>query len=209
MIDISQDIQAKLRHFKKMAEVFGASKVVKAIDHFKSSQHERKVCEFQGINHNYPDDYVVMTVKLNLQSQSTSIQDLTNCCNNLEKIASLPEGSYTLKGFKVNQGIEITLIASSDCYPHAYSRTKDNYIELRHLHIRYVQLSSCHSEKIFANHLSMDKVSLLQLEEIFSSFGDAGMYINIVLYHIAGKFGKFGKSSLIHQPKSHQISTYN
>jgi len=29
------------------------------------------------------------------------------------------------------------------------------------------------------------------------------------LYHIAGKFGKFGKSSVIHQTKTIQIFTYN
>jgi len=29
------------------------------------------------------------------------------------------------------------------------------------------------------------------------------------MYHIAGKFGEFGKSSLIYQTKTIQISTYN
>ena len=172
----------ELRHFTKLAEELGVPEVVEAINQFKSNQHKRKVCEFNellNVNHNYPDDCVLMTVKLNLQSQSTSIQDLINCCKKLEKIASLPEGSYTLKSFKVNQGIDIILIISSDCYPHAYSRTKDNYIDLRHLHIRHVEFGNFHSEKIFANDLAMIKTSLLQLEETSSSFGDTCTYVNV------------------------------
>jgi len=35
------------------------------------------------------------------------------------------------------------------------------------------------------------------------------IHIQIYIYHIEGKFGKFGKSSLIHQTKTIQISTYN
>ena len=160
----------ELRHISTMVKNCDIPKMAKSIKQFKNNQHKRKICELNKLflNISYPD-CTPMTVKLNLQSQITSIKDLTDCCTKLEKIAGLPDGSYTLQSFEVDKGIKITFIIASDYYSEAYIRTKDNYIELRPLHIRYIQFDSPHSEKIFANQLTMAKASSPMLEKASTS----------------------------------------
>ena len=164
----------ELRHISMMVKncvtTSDIPKMDRLIEEFKNSQHKRKICELNKLflDVTYPDCTPV-TVKLNLQSQITSIEDLTDCCTKLEKIAGLPDGSYTLQSFEVDKGIKITFIIASDYYSEAYIRTKDNYIELRPLHIRYIQFDSPHPEKIFANQLTMTKASSSMLEKASTS----------------------------------------
>ena len=175
----------ELRHVSRISEKLDIPEAITAINNFVIAHHKRKICEFDesllNFDHKYPDDFMLVTVKLNLRSQKTSIEDLTNCCKNLEKIASLPDCSYVLNSFKVDQGIEITLIISSFCHPCAYVRTKDNHVELRHLSVRYVQFVSTDSEIIFANELTRTKKSLVMLENV-SSLRDTRMLRKVAKY---------------------------
>ena len=166
----------ELRHLSRIAEKINIPGAINAIDKFKNAHHKRKICEFNEsilkFDQQHPDGFVLITVQLNLHSQMTSIEDLTNCCKKLEQIASLPDGSYTLNSFKVHQGIEIILIVSSDYHSFANVRTKENYAGLRHLHIRYVQFDSV---KIFANVLTKESFSVLK--NVSSALCDTSMLI--------------------------------
>lgn len=166
----------ELRHISTIAKNSKVPEIAEIIEQFKNRQHKQKVYELNELHLNlqnqFSDDYVLVDVKLNLECQNTSIEDLTDCCKKLEKVANLPAGSYTLQSFKVDKidkGIKITFIISSDCYSKAYIRTKDNCIELRPLHIRYIQFKHSYSEKIFAYQLTMTKGSSQMLEQVSGS----------------------------------------
>ena len=168
----------------RMAKNTKNFKASEAFIQFKSIAYEKKLSEcdeyFLNTDYQYDSNHcVLMTAKLNLLSDNTSIKDLMMCIEKLEQIAKLPKDTYTLRSCEVDKGITITLIVHSDCYPHACSRTKDNYIELRQLHIRYIQFGS--NEKIFANQLSCTKESLLELQKASSFLRNTCMLKQIII----------------------------
>jgi len=161
----------EIRVLELMADVAKDSKANQLIELFSQRVYSRTAVEVEVY---FTTRYIgttfncLVTYKFNKLGRNITVKELLKDCQDMENYVTVTDGSIVpIADVKLDRCIEISLsLPIHYCY-HAYNMYMDNFLKLRQLHIRYVQVNPF--PKIFAMQFSMRQESYSLLEAVSSS----------------------------------------
>ena len=169
----------ELRILKRMAVVADIPEATHMIYTFEECVHSRKCADVKKYftkEHINPDHLNEVVAKLNDNFQHLIVADLINYCHELESVLQLPHESGVPANVK-DGCLEIHFYIPVYSYLHAYESAKRNYLKLRPLHIRYLQIGTY--PKIYTTSLCKTTEAQSLLEKLFSSPNNCELHVVI------------------------------
>jgi len=161
----------EIRILRLMAEVVEDLNANQLIELFEQRVYSRTAVEVEVY---FKAKYIgvmfhcLVTYKFNKLGRNISIKELLKDCQDIEDYVEVTDGSIVpITDVKLDRCIEVSLILPLHFYYYAYNLYKKNFLKLRQLHIRYVQINS--SSKIHAMKHSILQKSQLLLDTVSSS----------------------------------------
>ena len=134
----------ELRILKRMANVSDIPEAIHMISTFEECVHNRKCADVKPYfkkEYIIPDHLNKVIAKLNDNFEHLIVADLIKYCHNLECILQLPHESGAPANIKEGC-LEIHFYIPTYSYLYAYESAKRNFLELRPMHIQYLQIGT-------------------------------------------------------------------
>ena len=143
----------ELRILQSMATVADIPEAIHMIKAFEDCVHKRKCSEVREyLKERYinPDHLTLVIAKVNQNGEEMVVADLIKYCRLLESALGLPDNSSAAAN--IQKGcLEIKFYIPTYSYLHAYEVIKSNFLQLRPMHIQYLQIGTY--PKVFATNL--------------------------------------------------------
>ena len=158
----------ELRILKRMANVADIPEAIRMIEAFEECVHNRKCTEIKEyLKKEYinPDHLTLVIAKVNQNSEKMVVTELIKYCRLLESALRLSEDSSAAAGIQ-NGCLEIRFYIPTHSYLYAHEMATNNFLQLRPMHIQYLQIGS--HAKVFTSNLHETSEARLLLAKLLS-----------------------------------------
>ena len=138
-----------VRLLKRIAKNIENKLAEKLIQIYEESVYSRKVSDVKEYFSLCFNEKAIswIEVKINKYHENVTVKEIIDCCKWLEKRMDLYIGATS--AIDSNQGcLKITIVIPIHCSLHAFSMAKKNFLQLRQVHIQYLEIESY--PKVFA-----------------------------------------------------------